>query len=191
MASKTLVSTQRTAWSLRKSLPLQTNPRKTAYTIHSVPSVSQHSWQGPRSGEDTGSAWTPEFQEPFHQLPAGATDIAMETITTATSSKGSKIGAVIQDRGYGAAQPQNTNHPRAPITWEGTHREASHSVAILHMLGGENPSLHNPRPWQKAIMVFPPFEVHTTKSGGASVRLAQRKKSPQEIFQEWSEDEGL
>lgn len=165
MASKTLVSTQGPARSGRKSLPLRTNPRKTAYIIHSVPSVSQHSWQGPQSGEDTGSAWTPEFQEPFHQLPAGATDIAMETITTATSSKGSQIGAVIQDSGYGADQPQNRNHPRAPITWEGTHREASRSVATLHMLGGENPSLHTPRPWQKAKMVFTPFEVHTAKSG--------------------------
>lgn len=100
---------------VRKSLPLQTNPRKTACTIHCVPRVSQHSWQESRSREDTGSAWTPEFQESFHQLPAGATDIAMETITTATSSKGSKIGAVIQDSSYGAAQPQNRNHPQAPL----------------------------------------------------------------------------
>lgn len=191
MASKSLMSTQRTAQSGRKSLPLQTNPRKRAYITHSVPSVSQHSWQGPRSGEDTGSAWTPEFQEPFHQLPAGATDIAMETITTATSSKGSEIGVVIQDSGYEAAQPQNRNHPQAPIPWEGTHREASRSVATLHMLGGENPSLHTPRPRQKATMVFAPFEVHTTKSALASVRLAQRKKSPQEIFQECCVDEGL
>lgn len=97
-----------------------------------MPSVSQHSWQGPQSGEDTGSAWTPEFREPFHQLPAGATDIAMETITTATSSKGSKIGAVIQESSYRAAQPQSRNHPRAPITWEGTHREDSRSVTTLH-----------------------------------------------------------
>lgn len=100
---------------VRKSLPLQTNPRKTAYTIHSVLRVSQHSWQEPWSGEDTGSAWTPGFQEPSHQLPAGATDIAMETITTATSSKVSKIGAVIQDCSYGAAQPQNRNHPQVPL----------------------------------------------------------------------------
>lgn len=115
---------------------------------YSVPSVSQHPWQGPRSGEDAGSAWTPEFQEPFHQLPAGARDIAMETITTATSSKGSKKGAVIQDSSDGVAQSQDRSHPEAPITWEVTHGEASHSVATPHKLGRESAGLHAPRLWQ-------------------------------------------
>lgn len=70
-------------------------------------------------------------------------------------------------------------------------REARHSVASLHTLDGENPPLHTPRPWQKATMVPPPFEVHTAKSGWASVRLAQRKKCPQESFQECIGDKGI
>lgn len=97
--------------------PADQPTQNSLHYTHSVPSVSQHSWQEQRSGEDTGSAWTPEFQKPFHQLPAGATDIAMETIATATSSKGSKIGAAIQDSSHGAAQPQDRSHPEAP--WRG------------------------------------------------------------------------
>lgn len=72
----------------------------------------------------------------------------METITTATSYKGSKKGAVIQDSSYGVAQSQNSSHPEAPITWEVTHGEASHSVATQHKLGRESAGLYAPRLWQ-------------------------------------------
>lgn len=53
--------------------------------------------------------------------------------------QGVQKGAVIQDSSYGASGQKS---PRGPITWEVTHREASHPVAAQHMLGGESTWLH-------------------------------------------------
>lgn len=149
---------------------------------HSVPSVSQHSWQRPRSGEDTGSAWTPEFQEPFHQLPAGATDIAMETIATAASSKGSKIGAVIQDSSYGAAQPQDRRHHEAPSLGKAP-MERPVTQWLQAQAGWGKHSTPNAQATAECDRCLP--HLRFTQERVAELQPAQREKSPQEIIQEW------
>lgn len=150
---------------VRKSLPLQTNPRKTAYTIHSVLRVSQHSWQEPWSGEDTGSAWMdPRVSGAIssaacwgnrHCYGNNHHSYKFQGVQNRSSHSGLQL--------WGGPAPEQ-KPPTSPITWEGTHKEASYSVATLHMFGGGNPPLHTPRSWQKArIIVLPPFEVHTQR----------------------------
>lgn len=107
----------------------------------------------------------------FYQLPAGTTDIAMETITAATSSKGSKKGAVIQDSSYGAAQPQGGSYPQrgqalrgytAHAWWRKHSAPCPQAVAVF-----------------KGWTVFTPFEVHTGWSfrGGHKGRKGHKRFS--------------
>lgn len=114
---------------------------------HSVPSVSQHPWQGPRSGEDAGSAWTPEF------LGAVSSAACWDNRHCYGNNHRSNKFQGVQKRSSHSGQQlwggpaSGQKAPRGPITWEVTHREARHSVAIQHMLGGESTPLHAPRLW--------------------------------------------
>lgn len=146
---------------VRKSLPLQTNPRKNS--LHHTLCA-----QG------------------FPTLLAGVTELGGHGLSMDPRVSGAISSAAcwgnrhcygnnhhsnkfqgVQNRSrhsgqqlWGGSAPEQ-KPPTSPITWEGTHKEASYSVATLRMLDGGNPPLHTPRPSQKAtMMVLPPFEVH-------------------------------